>query len=66
MNIAVIGITGRVGSRITAELLRRGHTVTGIARDTSKTASREGLSLKRGDANDVAVLAPILVGHYDC
>lgn len=66
MKVVVIGITGRVGSRIAAELLQHGHAVTGIARDTSKTASREGLSLKRGDANDVAVLAPILVDHYDC
>lgn len=64
MNIAVIGITGRVGSRIAAELLQRGHAVTGIARDVSKTAAREGLSLKRGDANNVALLTPLLVSHY--
>ncbi|MDE2461854.1 MAG: NAD(P)-dependent oxidoreductase [Gammaproteobacteria bacterium] len=64
MKIAVIGVTGRVGSRVASELLRRGHAVTGIARDVSKTAAREGLSLKPGDANNVAVLTPLLVSHY--
>ncbi|MGH8148290.1 MAG: NAD(P)H-binding protein, partial [Rhodanobacteraceae bacterium] len=36
MNVVLIGASGRVGSRLLAELLRRGHHVTGIARDTSK------------------------------
>ncbi|RYY52121.1 MAG: NAD-dependent epimerase/dehydratase family protein, partial [Comamonadaceae bacterium] len=31
-HIAILGITGRAGSRIATELLQRGHTVTGIAR----------------------------------
>jgi hypothetical protein len=31
MRIALIGATGRVGSRLATELLSRGHTVTGIA-----------------------------------
>ena len=33
MKIALIGITGRVGSRVADELLKRGHQVTGIARN---------------------------------
>ena len=32
MKIALIGPTGHVGSRLLAELLRRGHEATGIAR----------------------------------
>jgi putative NADH-flavin reductase len=32
MNVALVGPTGTVGSRLLAELLRRGHDVTGIAR----------------------------------
>lgn len=63
MNIALIGISGRVGSRLLAELLRRGHRVTGIARDTSKLASQPQLVLKNGDANQPAQLAPLLAGH---
>jgi nucleoside-diphosphate-sugar epimerase len=32
MHVALIGATGRVGSRLVTELLSRGHTVTGVAR----------------------------------
>jgi putative NADH-flavin reductase len=63
MNIALIGVSGRVGSRLLAELLRRGHHVTGIARDTGKLAGQPQLVLKNGDANQPAQLAPLLVGH---
>lgn len=63
MNIALIGVSGRVGSRLLAELLRRGHQVTGIARDTGKLASQPHLVLKNGDANQPAQLAPLLAGH---
>ncbi|HJR15139.1 MAG TPA: NAD(P)-dependent oxidoreductase [Rhodanobacteraceae bacterium] len=63
MKIALIGISGRVGSRIFAELLSRGHTVTGIARDTVNVAPLPGLEIKSADAADAAQLAPLLVGH---
>jgi putative NADH-flavin reductase len=63
MNIALIGVSGRVGSRLLAELLRRGHHVTGIARDTGKLAGQPQLVLKNGDANQPAQLAPLLAGH---
>lgn len=63
MDIALLGVSGRVGSRLLAELLRRGHHVTGIARDTGKLASQPGLQLKNGDANQPAQLAPLLAGH---
>ena len=33
--IALIGASGKIGSKIAAELLQRGHTVTGIARRNS-------------------------------
>ena len=33
--IALLGVTGRAGSRIASELLARGHRVTGIARTRS-------------------------------
>ncbi len=63
MKIALIGASGRVGSRLLAELLSRGHSVTGIVRDTTKLASRPGLALKAGDATQPAQLAPLLSGH---
>lgn len=61
--IAIIGATGHVGSRLVEEALRRGHTVTAIARDTSALASRERLSLQNADALDAAALAGAIAGH---
>lgn len=63
MKVALIGASGHVGSRLLTELLGRGHSVTGIARDTVKLASRPGLALKAGDATRPAQLAPLLAGH---
>lgn len=61
--IVVIGITGRVGSRIATELLSRGHQVTGIARKVDSVAARERLTLKEGDATSPQDFAPLLRGH---
>ncbi|MCE7970032.1 MAG: NAD(P)-dependent oxidoreductase [Leptolyngbya sp. PLA3] len=63
MNVALIGATGNVGSRLLAELLGRGHQVTGIARDISTLPSRPGLHARSGDANRQAQLTPLLAGH---
>ncbi|KZC16634.1 3-beta hydroxysteroid dehydrogenase [Rhodanobacter sp. FW510-R12] len=63
MKVALIGVSGLVGSRLLAELLRRGHEVTGIARDTRGVAARPHLLLKNGDATRPAQLAPLLAGH---
>jgi putative NADH-flavin reductase len=63
MKTALIGVTGRVGSRLLAELLRRGHHVTGIARNTGKLAGQPGLVPKNADADQPAQLAPLLAGH---
>jgi uncharacterized protein len=62
-HIAILGITGRAGSRIATELLQRGHTVTGIARDTAKAEARPGLALKQADATRLDALVPLLRGH---
>ncbi|PZP93274.1 MAG: 3-beta hydroxysteroid dehydrogenase [Variovorax paradoxus] len=61
--IAILGITGNAGSRIANELLSRGHSVTGIARDPSKATPRPGLALVAADATQAAALAPLLQGH---
>jgi hypothetical protein len=55
--IVVIGVTGYAGSHITAELLDRGHTVVGVARDTTRVAARERLELRPGSFYDASFRA---------
>ncbi len=63
MKVAVIGIRGRVGSRLATELLLRGHSVTGIGRSPVKIDPRPGVTLKQGDATQSLMLAPLVAGH---
>ena len=63
MKIAHIGVTGNVGRRIADEALRRGHSVTGIARDTTKIEARPNLTLKSGDTGDPDSLAQLIAEH---
>jgi putative NADH-flavin reductase len=63
MKIAVVGASGHAGSRIVAELSRRGHTVTAIARTPEKIANLPNVTAKKGDAHDQAALTALLVGH---
>ncbi|HTD04055.1 NAD(P)H-binding protein, partial [Undibacterium sp.] len=62
MKLAIIGVTGRAGSRIAAEALRRGHSVTGIARSTAQAAPA-GVDLQQGDATQPEQLAALIRGH---
>jgi hypothetical protein len=63
MKVALIGIGGRVGSRLATELLLRVHTVTGIGRSSVKVDPRPGVTMKQGDATRRSILAPLIVGH---
>jgi uncharacterized protein len=63
MKIAVIGASGNAGSRITAELARRGHNVTAIARHPEKIATQANVMPTGGDVMDQAGLARLLAGH---
>ena len=63
MKIAVVGASGNAGSRIVAELARRGHTVTAIARHPEKIATLPNVTAKRGDVTDQGSLAQLLAGH---
>ena len=63
MKIAVVGASGNAGSRIVAELARRGHTVTAIARNPEKIAKAANVIPTKGDASDEAALARLLKGH---
>ena len=63
MKIAVIGASGNAGSRLSAELASRGHSVTAIARHPEKIASVANVTPTRGDVMDQAGLARLLAGH---
>lgn len=60
--IAIIGATGRAGSQLLEEALRRGHEVVAIARDPSKLQGREGVTAKALDAKDSAALQAAVSG----
>jgi len=63
MKIAVIGASGNAGSRITAELARRGHQVTAIARHPERIAPSASVTPAKGDVMDQAGLARLVTGH---
>jgi putative NADH-flavin reductase len=63
MKVALIGASGQAGSRLLAELSRRGHRVTAIARDPEKIAALPGVTAKKGDVFDKAGLAALIEGH---
>lgn len=50
--IAIIGATGRAGSQLLEEAVRRGHQVVAIARDPSSLQGRPGVTVKALDAKD--------------
>lgn len=62
MKVAVIGATGRAGSEIVAELARRGHAVTAIARGVTAEGVPDGVAPVALDAGDGAALTQALRG----
>jgi putative NADH-flavin reductase len=63
MKIAVIGASGNAGSRITAELVGRGHSVTAIVRNPERVTAQTNVTPARGDVADQAGLVSLLSGH---
>ncbi|CAH2602218.1 NAD(P)-dependent oxidoreductase [Rhodovastum atsumiense] len=63
MHVVLIGATGAAGSRLLAELVRRGHTVTAIARNPARVPALPGVTARQGDVADQAGLAALLAGH---
>jgi putative NADH-flavin reductase len=61
--IAIIGATGRAGSHLLEEALRRGHSVTAIARDTAKVRARDGVVSKQLDVRGSEALTAAVEGH---
>ena len=62
MKVAVIGASGRGGSRIVAELARRGHQVTAIARNPETVEAAHNVVVRRGDLNEVG-FPGLIAGH---
>ena len=60
--IAIIGATGRAGSRLLEEALRRGYSVVSIARHTDTLAERPGVIAKQVDALDAHALQQAVSG----
>lgn len=63
MRVALIGASGNVGSRILAELVARGHSVTGIARTPASIQTGPRVTAVAGDVNEPVALAKVLAGH---
>jgi putative NADH-flavin reductase len=60
--IAIIGATGRAGSQLLEEAVRRGHTVVAIARNPSGLQGRDGVTVKALDVKYSAELQAALAG----
>jgi putative NADH-flavin reductase len=63
MKIAIVGASGKAGSRIASEALSRGHEVTAISRHPEAAPKHAKLTGKQADADNVAELAAALRGH---
>ncbi|MGC4085493.1 MAG: NAD(P)H-binding protein [Vicinamibacterales bacterium] len=64
MKIAIVGATGRTGSRVVAEALSRGHTVTAIMRDARKLAAPQSVAIAQLDVLDTAALTAAFHGMH--
>jgi uncharacterized protein len=65
MEVALIGASGQGGLRLLAELTRRGHQVTAIARQPDKIPAGPGVTAKKGDVFDKAGLVHLLLRGHD-
>src|SRR6478672_10370999 len=62
MKIALIGATGNVGRRVTAEAVSRGHEVVAIARDVSTVEEQAGVTAVQADLTDKAAIGEAIRG----
>jgi putative NADH-flavin reductase len=63
MKVALIGASGKVGTRILKELTDRGHSVTAIARNPEAIPALPNVTAKGGDIANRAELAALFKGH---
>jgi putative NADH-flavin reductase len=63
-SIVLLGATGMIGQRILAEALSRGHQVTAVTRETSRTGEhRQNLDYRVGDIFKPETIAAAAVDH---
>jgi putative NADH-flavin reductase len=60
--IAIIGASGRAGSQLLEEALRRGHSVVAIARNVESIDVKPGVTVKQADALNAEELQQALSG----
>ncbi|WP_018178494.1 NAD(P)-dependent oxidoreductase [Jongsikchunia kroppenstedtii] len=60
--VVVFGATGFAGGHITDELVRRGHKVVAVARDTSKLPQRDVVEARSGSVDDPAFVTEVAQG----
>lgn len=63
MKVALIGASGKVGTRLLKELTDRGHSVTAIARNHEVIPAMPNTTAKQGDIANRSELAALLKGH---
>ncbi len=64
MDVLLYGASGRIGQRITNELLERGHSVTGVSRSGNIDGIDDsGFEAVAGDATDADEIATLADGH---
>jgi putative NADH-flavin reductase len=61
MRILILGITGRTGTLVAAEAIKRGHKIVGIARDKSKVKINEA-EIIEGTPYDYETVAKAIIG----
>ncbi|MFI5957380.1 NAD(P)-dependent oxidoreductase [Cryptosporangium sp. NPDC051539] len=62
MKLTVLAASGRTGSELVRQALRRGHTVTAIARDPARIDVPDSVSLTKvaGDVDDAGSIAAVI------
>ncbi|WP_420236427.1 NAD(P)-dependent oxidoreductase [Telmatobacter bradus] len=63
MKVALLGATGNVGTRLTSELVSRGHQVTAIVRHPEKLTKLEGVTATAADVTNEEALAAAVDSH---
>lgn len=63
MRITVFGAAGRVGSRVVAEALARGHDVTAVVRNPARHQLGTAADVRAGDASNVEDVAELSAGQ---
>jgi putative NADH-flavin reductase len=62
MKVVLYGASGRAGSRILSELVRRGHPVVAVARSAGAPSPAEGVMVAIDDLSDVSHTAEVIAG----